>query len=55
MCRDLLAGDGSLKGVAWDAVCQGHFDIITVIKTIPRSHVKHGGKINHLVHESLAN
>lgn len=44
-----------MKGVAWDAVCQGPFDIITVIKAILRSHVKYRGKINHLVCESLAN
>ena len=41
--------------MAWDAVCQGHADIVTVIKAILRSHVKRGGKINHLVRESLAN
>lgn len=51
----LLEGEGSLKAVAWDTVCRGHFDIITFTKTIPRSHVKHGGKINHLVRESQAN
>lgn len=55
MRSDLLEGDGSLKAVACDGVCQGHFDVITAVKTILRSHVKREGKINHLIHESLAN
>lgn len=55
VCSDLLEGDGFLKGVAWGGACQGHFDIITVIKTILRSHVKQEGNINHSVHESLVN
>lgn len=55
MCSDLLEGDGSLKGVAWDGACQGRFDLITVIKAILRSHVKGEGNINHLLRESLVN
>lgn len=39
----------------WPEALCARVTLTSVVKTILRSHVKHGGKVNHFVHGSLAN